>query len=92
MFNFRNLVVVLVLSLCSMLALAGELININTADESILKTELVGIGAQKAKAIVKYRQDNGPFKSVGELAFVKGIADKTIEKNRDKLIVEELEE
>lgn len=62
-----------------------SLININTADAATLDRELNGIGAVKAKAIVEYRDANGPFASVDELLEVKGIGAATLEKNRDKL-------
>jgi competence protein ComEA len=62
-------------------------INLNTADETTL-TALKGIGEVKAKAIVDYRQSNGPFKSVEDLAKVKGIGDKTVADLHDQLAVE----
>ncbi len=52
-------------------------ININTADAKTLST-LKGIGPKKAQAIVTYRQKNGGFKSVDDLAKVKGINTKLI--------------
>lgn len=61
-------------------------ININTADATAL-TELDGIGPAKAAAIVDYRKQHGPFKSVEQLADVKGIGDAFIEKNRDRISV-----
>jgi len=65
---------------------AGQ-VNINTADAQTLATELNGVGAVKAEAIIKYRKANGVFKSVNDLANVKGISSKTIEKNKDKIIL-----
>jgi competence protein ComEA len=62
-------------------------INLNAADVATLKRELNGIGEVKAKAIVEYREANGPFASVDELLEVKGIGQATLEKNRDKLSV-----
>ncbi|MDO6683567.1 helix-hairpin-helix domain-containing protein [Oceanobacter sp. 5_MG-2023] len=56
-------------------------ININTASVDAL-THLQGIGAVKAEAIVRYRQENGPFNSIEDLAQVRGIGSATIEKNR----------
>ncbi len=41
---------------------AGK-VNLNTADETELCT-LTGIGASKAKAIIAYREENGPFASL----------------------------
>jgi competence protein ComEA len=60
----------------------AEPVNINTADATALAKALNGIGPAKAKAIVSYRDKNGPFKSVDQLAMVEGITQKLIEKNR----------
>jgi competence ComEA-like helix-hairpin-helix protein len=65
--------------------LAGT-ININTADAATL-TELDGIGDAKANAIIDYRKQHGPFKSIEQLADVKGIGEKFIEKNRDRISI-----
>lgn len=66
-------------------ALAADRVNINTADAATLESVLVGIGQAKAEAIVEYRKTHGPFKSAEELAMVKGIGLKTVEKNRDRI-------
>lgn len=63
------------------LAFAGQ-VNINTADAETISAELNGIGLSKAKAIVEYRKKHGPFKSADDLSLVKGIGEKTVEKNR----------
>jgi competence protein ComEA len=63
------------------------LININTADAATLAREMKGIGDSKARAIVEHRQKNGAFRSVDELALVKGIGAKTLENNRARLTV-----
>src|SRR5689334_24862837 len=60
----------------------AEPVNINTADATALAKALNGIGPAKAKAIVSYREKNGPFKSVDQLGMVEGITQKLIEKNR----------
>lgn len=65
----------------------GEKVNINTADEAALMT-LNGIGESKAKAIIEYRQKNGSFTSVEDLAKVKGIGEKTLAQLRDQITVE----
>ncbi|UVE19047.1 helix-hairpin-helix domain-containing protein [Pseudomonas sp. LS44] len=61
--------------------------NLNTADADALQSGLTGIGAVKAKAIIEYREANGPFASVDELLEVKGIGAATLEKNREKLSI-----
>ena len=48
---------------------------------------LLNIGASKAEAIVAYRKANGPFRSPDQLALVKGVGLKTVEKNRDRIVV-----
>jgi len=70
----------------SALAFAGQ-VNINTADAETISAELTGIGLSKAKAIVEYREKHGPFRSVEDLSLVKGIGDKTVEKNRGDIQV-----
>jgi competence protein ComEA len=62
-------------------------VNINTADAATIDSVLLNIGPSKAEAIVAYRKANGPFKSADQLALVKGVGLKTIEKNRDRIQV-----
>lgn len=64
-------------------------VDINTASKDELST-LSGIGASKAEMIIKHR-DVECFKSVDELTHVKGIGEKTVEKNRKNLIASECE-
>jgi len=61
-------------------------VNINTADEATLDT-LPGIGPSKAKRIIEYREQNGPFKSIEELKNVSGIGEKTFEQLKDLITV-----
>jgi competence protein ComEA helix-hairpin-helix repeat region len=70
-------------------ALASDTVDINTADAATLEKVLVGVGPSKAVAIVQYREEHGPFKSADELANVKGIGLKTVERNRDLITVGE---
>ena len=63
-------------------------ININRASEGEL-VSLDGIGSSKAQAIILYREMFGDFKTVDELAKVKGIGAKTVEKNRGRLRVQD---
>ena len=62
-------------------------IDLNGADAVTLKKELSGVGEGKAKAIVAYRETNGPFASVDELLEVKGIGKAILDRNREKLEV-----
>ena len=66
-------------------AFAADKVDINTADAAQLEQVLVGVGPAKAEAIVEHRKANGPFKSADELALVKGIGLKTVERNREKI-------
>ncbi|MGE6474977.1 ComEA family DNA-binding protein [Psychrobacter sp. NPDC078631] len=63
-----------------------KVININRANEGEL-VSLDGIGSSKAQAIILYRDMFGDFKTVDELAKVKGIGAKTVEKNQRRLSV-----
>ena len=74
-------------SALSATAVASEKVNINTADVATIDRVLVNIGPAKAEAIVAYRKANGAFRSVEQLALVKGVGLKTIEKNRDRIVV-----
>lgn len=69
-------------------SMAQERINLNSADAATLQKELIGIGKNKADAIVAYREANGQFTSVDELVEVKGIGKAILDKNRDRLTVE----
>ncbi|WP_415765091.1 ComEA family DNA-binding protein [Pseudomonas sp. ZB1P45] len=62
-------------------------VDLNQADAPTLQRELSGVGEAKAKAIVTYRESNGPFASVDELLEVKGIGKAILDKNREKLEV-----
>jgi competence protein ComEA len=68
-------------------ALAGP-VDVNTADAATLSAELQGVGLSKAEAIVEYREANGPFKSADDLILVKGIGERTIEINRENILVQ----
>ena len=65
---------------------ASAAVDLNSATTAELEA-VKGIGAAKAKAIIDYREKNGPFKSVDDLKGVKGFGAKTIEKLRPELMV-----
>lgn len=87
----KSLVVIAQSLLLSLLiagsAFAADKVNINTADAATIDDVLLNVGPAKAKAIVDYRKANGAFRSAEQLAMVKGIGLKTIEKNRDRIVV-----
>ena len=49
-------------------AIAGESVNINTADAATIDRVLLNVGPAKAQAIVDYRKANGAFRSAEQLA------------------------
>ena len=83
---FRHILVAC-LFLLPVPVIAAATVNINTAPSEMLVDELVGIGPQKAMAIVRYRQANGPFKAADDLARVDGIGARTVELNRSRITV-----
>ena len=62
------------------------LVNINTADETLLMT-LPGIGEAKAKSIISYRQENGAFGKVEDIMNIPGIKQAVFEKIKDAICV-----
>ena len=68
-------------------AAAAEKVNINTADAATIDRVLLNIGPAKAEAIVAHRKANGAFRSLEQLALVKGVGLKTVEKNRDRIVL-----
>lgn len=61
-------------------------IDINRAEAWLLQA-LPGIGEAKAQAIVAYRQEHGPFRSIEDLVKVSGIGPATLEKISDCITV-----
>lgn len=85
--NMKSILASLILSCALALpAFAAGPVDINTADAQTLAEGLNGIGMSKAEAIVAYREENGPFASADDLAKVKGVGEKTVERNRDLIV------
>ncbi len=85
--KLKVLFLLLVLALPGYLS-AADKININTANRETLMT-IKGVGEKRADAIISYRDANGSFKSVDELANVSGVGESIVEKNRDNLTIDE---
>jgi competence protein ComEA len=92
-------VLIVSLSVASLQALSNEAlsnaditnsslgININTANAALLADALNGVGNAKAEAIIAYREANGKFLSIDDLALVSGIGAATVELNRGLITV-----
>ena len=63
-----------------------EMLNINQAETEDFE-KLPGIGPSKAAAIVDFRTEKGPFKTIDELMEVSGIGAGTFEKLKDAVTV-----
>ena len=61
-------------------------IDLNRAEAWLLEA-LPGIGEVRARAIIAYRQQNGPFKSINELTEVDGIGDTTYDQIKHLITV-----
>lgn len=88
MSSIRQLLVALVLALAfACPVMAASPVDINSASAKVLAEGLQGVGLSKAEAIVAYREQHGPFRSVEQLDKVKGIGKKTVERNRDNIVL-----
>jgi competence protein ComEA len=83
----RKILAALVILVAPAFAVAGP-VNVNTADAETISAELQGVGITKAIAIVEYRKANGPFRSPDDLALVKGIGERTVELNREFILLQ----
>jgi competence protein ComEA len=90
----RTRILALYLSFCFLLLAASSAtkkpppqhININTADSAQLQL-VPGIGPSTAEKILQMRKSYGAFKSVNDLAAIRGIGPKRLEKMRKYLTV-----
>ena len=82
--NLLNAFLLTIMMTFSGFALAQE-VNVNTADAQTIADSLKGVGLKKAEAIVAWRTENGKFEDLAALEQVKGIGQKTVEKNKENI-------
>jgi competence protein ComEA len=68
-------------------AAALGVVNLNTASEEEL-VRLPGVGPAKAQAILRMREQRGPFKRVEDVMHVRGIGRKTFRKLQPMLTLQ----
>ncbi len=61
-------------------------VNLNTADEALLCT-LPGIGQSRARSIIAYREEKGPFSRIEDIMKVTGIKEAAFAKIKDYISV-----
>ncbi len=83
--RIATLCLLLAATLVPAFPVAAAPVDINSADATTLARELKGVGDAKAAAIVEYRRTHGPFKTIDDLALVKGIGQKLVDRNRSDL-------
>ena len=59
----------------------GTRVSINNASAEELARAMNGVGLKKAQAIVSYREEYGPFKTVEDLKQVPGMGNSLVERN-----------
>lgn len=62
-------------------------VDLNSASAEQLASVLVGVGAAKVQAIIRYRDEVGPFRAVEELEEVKGIGPGIVKRNKTRIRV-----
>jgi len=60
-------------------------VNINQATAEMLAEAMNGVGLKKARSIVEYREQYGPFTSVEQLAEVPGMGTSLVGRNLSRL-------
>lgn len=83
----KSIIAAVLLMLCALVAQASGKLDINAADAAAIAAALPGVGESKAAAIVRYREQHGPFSDVEHLVRVKGIGSKTLAVIRDRISV-----
>lgn len=64
---------------------SGTQVSINSATAEELAQVMSGVGIKRAQAIVSYREEYGPFKTLEDLKQVPGIGGALVERNLPNL-------
>lgn len=86
----KTLLAAMLLAFSSLALAVGDgdgAVNINTADAATMAAALKGVGQSRAEAIVRYREEHGDFVDIYELANVKGIGERTVEVNAERIVL-----
>jgi len=86
--RIKSLLTLLTTGLFSVWAWAAQPVNVNSATAEEIAESLKGVGMTKAEAIVSYRTEHGEFKHADELVNVKGIGIRTVDINREYILLE----
>ena len=84
--------IVMIIAALAPIWVFGGPVNVNKADADTIARELRGVGPAKARAIVTYREENGPFEAVEDLLKVQGIGPKVLEDNKKDILLQDKEE
>ena len=84
----KFLLTLLATCMLTSLVWAAEPVNVNTASVEEIAEALNGVGLSKAALIVEYREANGPFAHADELVNVKGIGVRTVDKNKNMILLD----
>jgi len=91
MLKIKSLLTLIAMGLFSIWAWAMQPVNVNTASAEEISEALKGVGSSKAAAIVTYRNEHGEFKHIDELVNVKGIGVRTVDINREYILLDNSE-
>ena len=91
-FGHLSMFVLLALSVALGAQAEEDRVDVNTADAQTIAQVLVGVGQAKAEAIVAYREENGRFESIEDLARVRGIGEATVKRNESRISLGDEEE
>ena len=86
--SIKSMFTLLATALFSIWAWAAQPVNVNSASAEEIAESLKGVGLSKAAAIVSYRNSNGKFAHVDELVNVKGIGIRTVDINREYIMLD----